>query len=426
MKANQSISSYFSKEHLTIDRVIFALYFLLSFCIPFYKKATPLLIIALAIVSLLRFILNKQSKLQRFSLLTGLSAILYLLFAAGLLYTEQIDKGLFDLQVKLAFIVFPIIILLSGTVLLTENRYQRVLTAFVAGAFASTFLCIGHATYISLTTHFTFDHFIYAELSFLLHPSYYAMYLNFAIIICILYLESHWKSVSSQKKAVIALLILYLTIIILFVNSKAGIIITAITFLIVLLRLVTVKRKYVLGGSVLLILFIATAIIWTKVPYVKSRFEGFIISVSSYDKGTKNSSEGTTERILVWKNAVKVMSENFPFGVGTGDVNASLTESYERHSFQEGVRRGLNAHNQYLQTAIAIGISGLLCLLFILGSLFRRGFQTQQGLVFYFALIITLNFLVESMLETQAGVVFVAFFVSFFSLKPSFAKDTNN
>jgi O-antigen ligase len=297
--------------------------------------------------------------------------------------------------------------------------------ALVAGAFASSLLCIGHATYISLSTHFTFDNFIYAQLSFLLHPSYYAMYLNLAVVVCMIHLEKKWNEISNSKKAAIASLILYLTIFILFVNSKAGILITAITFLIMLIRLMVVKRKYVLGGALLLLMFLAVAIVWTKVPYVKARFQGFLISVSSYNKDTKNSSEGTTERILVWQNAIIVALENMPIGVGTGDVNAALKESYEMNSFAEGAKRQFNAHNQYLQNTIAIGIPGLLCLLLILGTLFHRGLQSDQRLVFYFALIIALNFLVESMLETQAGVVFVAFFVSFFSLKPALVKETN-
>lgn len=426
MKAKRPFFSFSSKENLSLDKGIFFLFILLSFCIPFYKKVTPLIIVALAVLSLLRVIIIKQNKLQRFTLLSGSSIILYLLFVAGLLYTDQMDKGLFDLQVKLGFLIFPIIFFLSGSILLVENRYWKVLAAFVAGAFASTFLCIGHATYISLTTNFTFDHFIYAELSFLLHPSYYAMYLNLAIVICILYLEKNWSTISRPQKTTITVLILYLTVFILFVNSKAGIIITLITFLIVFIRLMVVKRKFILGSALLIVLFSSVAIVWTKVPYVKSRFQGFMISVSSYDKNIKDSREGTSGRILVWKNAFVVALEQLPLGAGTGDVNAVLKESYEKNSFTEGSKRAFNAHNQYLQTTIAIGIPGLLCLLLILGTLFHRGLQSGKRLVFYFALIIALNFLVESMLETQAGTVFTAFFISFFAMKENLPEKKQN
>jgi len=425
MKANRPFFSFFSKENLSLDNGIFLLFILLSFCIPFYKKVTPLIIVVLAALSIVRVIVNKKYKPQQFTLLSGLSSIFYFLFIAGLLYTEQIDKGLFDLQVKLVFLVFPIIFFLSGSILLVEKRFRKVLAAFVAGAFASTLLCIGHAAYISLTTYFTFDHFIYAELSFLIHPSYYAMYLNLALVICMLHLEKDGKVISWPRKAVVASLILYLTVFILFVNSKAGIIITFITFMMILIRLMVVKRKFVLGSVVLIVLFSSVAMVWTRVPYVKSRFQGFLISVSSYDRNMKNSSEGTSERILVWKNAYAVALEKLPFGAGTGDVNAALKECYEKNAFAEGSKRAFNAHNQYLQTTIAIGIPGLLSLLLILAILLRRGIQKDQGLIFYFALIVALNFLVESMLETQAGTVFTAFFISLFGMK-EISENKNN
>ena len=425
MKVKRPVFTFFSKENLSLDNGIFFLFILLSFCIPFYKKVTPLIIAALAALSIVRVIVNKKYKPQRFTLLFGLSTVFYFLFIVGLLYTEQLDKGFFDLQVKLAFLVFPIIFFLSGSTLLVENRYRKVLAAFVAGAYASTLLCIGHAAYISLTTYFTFDHFIYAELSFLLHPSYYAMYLNLAIVICMLYLEKNWKMISKLQKVIVASLILYLAIFILFVNSKAGIIITFITFLIILIRLIVVKRRIVLGSVILIVLIISAAFVWTSVPYVKSRFQGFLISVSSYDKNMTNSIDGTSERILIWKNACIVALEQLPFGAGTGDVNDVLKECYEKNSFAEGAKRAFNAHNQYLQTTIAIGIPGLLSLLLILAILFRMGIQKNQDLIFYFALIVTLNFMVESMLETQAGTVFTAFFISFFGMKDTSEHKTN-
>jgi hypothetical protein len=62
-----------------------------------------------------------------------------------------------------------------------------------------------------------------------------------------------------------------------------------------------------------------------------------------------------------------------------------------------------------------MGIAGfVLVLLFTLGTLVMA-IKRRQFVLFIFALIITLNFMVESMLQTSAGVLFFVFFSCFFA-----------
>jgi len=78
----------------------------------------------------------------------------------------------------------------------------------------------------------------------------------------------------------------------------------------------------------------------------------------------------------------------------------------------------LNAHNQYLQTMITLGIIGLIVLLLnlILPALYSM--EQKHYLYLVFLILIGFNLLFESMLETQAGVVFYAFFNAYlFAIK---------
>ena len=120
--------------------------------------------------------------------------------------------------------------------------------------------------------------------------------------------------------------------------------------------------------------------------------------------------------MLIWKNATEVGLENLPLGVGTGDVHQSLNSAYEKHHFTEGVAINLNTHNQYLQTLVAIGLPGILLLLFICVFLIVHGIRTRNGYIVLIMLILMGNFLVESMLETQAGIVFFAVIVCLYDM----------
>ena len=97
-------------------------------------------------------------------------------------------------------------------------------------------------------------------------------------------------------------------------------------------------------------------------------------------------------------------------GVGTGDVKDVLLQKYQEKGITNAYLLRLNAHNQYLQTTIALGILGLLV---VLGCLFLplyEALRQKNILVFLFILIVAFNLLVESMFERQAGIVFYSFF----------------
>ena len=72
----------------------------------------------------------------------------------------------------------------------------------------------------------------------------------------------------------------------------------------------------------------------------------------------------------------------------------------------------LNTHNQYLQTTIALGMVGFIILVLSLLAPLVQAIKKRNQLYVLFLLLFIINILVESMLETQAGVIFFAFFNS--------------
>ena len=81
---------------------------------------------------------------------------------------------------------------------------------------------------------------------------------------------------------------------------------------------------------------------------------------------------------------------------------------------KEAAERQLNCHNQFFETFLAIGFIGYLFLAAYFITGLYLGYKRKSFLYFVFTLICGAHFMVESMLETQAGVVFFAFFNSLF------------
>ena len=128
--------------------------------------------------------------------------------------------------------------------------------------------------------------------------------------------------------------------------------------------------------------------------------------------------ESTSTRIQVWSTTWNLIQKQPLLGTGTGDVKDELIKSYRASGFNFAADHQFNAHNQFLQSWLALGIFGL----FLLASLFIipivSFWRKKELLMIIFLVVSYFNLLVESMLEKQDGVVFFALFYSLFLLIP--------
>ena len=117
---------------------------------------------------------------------------------------------------------------------------------------------------------------------------------------------------------------------------------------------------------------------------------------------------------------MSIIKENFWTGVGTGDVTDRLHSLYQNENFNYALHKNLNAHNQFIQTFIAIGIVGFLLLIGLVVLPAVLALRNGEILFVSFLLISVLNFFAESVLEREAGIVWFSFFYSLFfcSVKP--------
>jgi len=388
----------FSKS--TFSHLKYNLYLLIAFALPLNKPIVPLLIILLLISWILEGdYKTKMSNLKdKFFLV---SCALYLVHLFGMLYTDNILNGSFDLEQKLSLIFFPILIFSESTI--DEQFISKVFKHFILGCLVGCIICISNAALHYYYSHTT-DSFFYVQFSCIMHPSYFALYIAFAS--CLLLFDN---SILGKTFYKIPITIFFLICIIL-LSSKSGIFSITIVFTVKFFHSFFIKKKY-LKSFITLICFLL--VVASLVLYFPKSTERMYSMVSSL-KSNKKSLNTTTERILIWKHSLNIIAAHPIIGVGTGDANDALAETYSASNETEMKERKFNAHNQFLQTSISLGIIGLLALIIpylmvIYFSVISKNINTAM-----FVLLALVNMLFEAMLETQAGVIFISFFLYLF------------
>lgn len=364
---------------------------LLIFLLPFEERLVPPLLVLFALTNLLgtKWSLRRTLFKERAKYIVAFSAI-YIIYALGLLHTSNMDEGLFDMEVKLSLFLVPWIVLTTDVV----NRFTvySYLSSFIAGIIIASAIDLVIAFYgFELTGDFGI--FYYQFLSFYLHPTYFAMYINLAIasVLVIIFHKTE------NPKWWHFLILFFLSIMVYQLSSRTGIITLFLLYLYAILYLIFKGEKqrrslYFIMGVLVLVVSIS----YSTTHYTQMQRE--------VDADNQESSFGV--RLSMWKSSKALVLDHFMFGVGTGDVNDELQKQFAKDGIKRAVRDNLNLHNQFLQTQVAVGIFGSLSLILML--VLPLWPSLRKGRLYYplFFMVLGINFLAESVLKTQAGVVF--------------------
>ena len=383
----------------SLERIETSIIVLFVFSLPFYNvslilnKVTPFLILIWAIISIIKFYLSKSS--FHFNIFFFILVGFYFLYGFGLLYSDNLNAGLLKMENKSSFLIIPILALLSASLYQKRKWY---LISFVISNFLASIICL----FIAIQD-FTYGNLYYTNFSYFLHPSYFALYVVFSIHIA-------WQFISTEKDMGIMLklslyaVMLYFAIIVYLISSKIGIISGVLSLSIILFHEFRTTYKFS-KRSIFLVVMIS---VFVYSGITNHRFRIFSENIQ------KTPTENTHTRFLIWQESLDVIEENIFFGQGTGDAQSALNTRYLSKGYLDAYEHQLNAHNQYLETFVSIGLIGfiMLLLLFILPVYYLKDHFEILSMVFLF--LIGFHLLFESMFERFWGIVFFAFFFSLF------------
>jgi len=146
---------------------------------------------------------------------------------------------------------------------------------------------------------------------------------------------------------------------------------------------------------------------------IRGRIYEFLMGYENYRQSENPTGSTIMQRLEFWKASLGLISDNWLYGVGTGDMNTAFHQQYEKMQTKLAPDQRWRSHNQFLSIFIGFGIFGLLWFLFAIGypPLKLRWYDDFFFLIFL--VIALLSMLTEDTIESQTGVTFFAFFYSF-------------
>lgn len=326
---------------------------------------------------------------------------LYIIHLAGLIGSDNINEAYYELDKKIPFLAAPWALACSSKVL--EKKCYLVLWSFVAGCILATLICFCYAVYNYIVSN-DLSYFEYHTFSEIIHlqPGYLAIYICFAISILIIGFTEN-----SNLWLLRVFVIGWLGLIVIILSARMQIIISSVIILVSIVRYF--KQSLIKTFFGLLFASVCLLIIIFSFPQNRYRLKEAI-------NPDPNRWGEQQIRGSIWPCAIETVSKSSYLGVGLGDVKDELERCYiERNytslTYWEGVR--FNAHNQYLETLVGLGVPGLLYFLTMLGYLFFLFKQNKSYLGYYLLFILMMSFLTESVLERQRGILVFATFIPF-------------
>lgn len=329
----------------------------------------------------------------------------FFLHAIGYFFSNNKSEALTAIEIKLSFLAFPILLFASNY---NELQVKKIVISFVSGCILVSVMCLFRVCFLYFFQDI--NAFFYSEFAYFMHPSYFAMYLVFALLIVMLFYPK-WLAHLSNLNIKIGFISVIFLVSIFLCSSKMGLI-TAFLLLPTTLFIILFNKGYkkmIIG--LILSLILGISITYKLFPSPFERLKVAFKVTASSQIIDKTDAESTAVRILIWKESIKLITENFWLGTTAGDANDKLIQSYQKEGLSGALIKKLNAHNQFLQTFIGTGFLGFVLLLIMTLFVTIYGFIKRNYILVLFSVLMICNFLVESMLQAQAGFIFFVFFL---------------
>lgn len=380
------------------------LLYAIALFIPLFPRLVPPLILILGLLSL--FTIFKGFSSLQMGEVPMVLLFLFFVFLLGMTYTENTDRGWFNVEVKLSLLAFPLAFF--GFKFLNTTNYNRTLKAFLIGTILAVTYCYLQSAYKVFWLDYPYYHFVTSRFSVLVHQSYFTLYIIFSMII-LLHLNWPLQVRSVYKVLRLVGLLLYFSLAVILSGSKTGFIMWVLIAVgITMLFLVRMRYKSIPILALAAVMSL-TGVVVQKAPVLQSRLVN-VLTVAQSDDVDPAAKESTAVRYLVYSSAWMAITSTPWYGTGTGDFQDVLDTIYEKQGYLQAAEKHLNAHNLFLQTWITVGVHGLMLILGLFILMFYYAIRSKDMVLLGFTSIFFIISLTESTFNVQAGVVFFSFF----------------
>jgi O-antigen ligase len=419
--------SFFLGKNLIqlLKQIQWVLLILVIVSLPFSVIPNSWLMIFLTLVSIIiitqgnnfKFLFKKKWKIL-------LLTTPFIFTVISLLYSPNIERGLFSIEKELSFLIFPIIFWTLHPI--STKKRTIILDIYIYTILAVALMCALNAIFLVQHNGSLIDdsklldreyyYFTYLHLSSIIgmNPIYLAMYVNFALFILMDFI------LIGRKRRRSILLFLFLSAFLLLLSSKINILFYLLFLPVTILTRIN-SNRIKLATLVSFLILIFFTIVFVK-P-VNDR----ILNINYFDyditEGHIGFWNGANLRLAIWSASVSPIQESWILGYGVGAEHDVLQKEYQESGFKIGLITGYNAHNQWISYALRFGlIFSIVSLVATLIIPAIQGWRYDYVLFVFIALLFS-NTLTEVVFSTQKGIVFFGFFFSLLIVKNVNAAD---
>jgi O-antigen ligase len=169
------------------------------------------------------------------------------------------------------------------------------------------------------------------------------------------------------------------------------------------LRLLVVRRRYVLGVLLLLCVAVAPIAAYHTMEGVRRRVAQTQDDLLRFQTGQDINDYSLSQRLAAWATAGELVRTHWLLGVGSGDVPLEMKRQYERRSFGLVLENQKLPHNQYLHHLLGGGVVALVLLLLLFILPLATGPAYQDPCLRHFLIAYGAALCFDSMFEVQYG-----------------------
>ena len=337
-----------------------------------------------------------------------IAVLLYLLVhVVALLWTADIESGLWTLKKQLKFLFIPIFMLF-----VKREHVKYYILAFLAsmslseiwsyGIFFQLLPLYGGATLIDpipLMSHITYNPFLAIAIYLL---SYYVLF-------------DH--SINRSKKVIYSFFIITMSINMFITGGRAGQVMY-FAMLVVLIFQYFPKNAFKASSASLFVLVITSSTFYLNSKIFSDRVDSAVTELSDYKNHTHSS---TGMRISSAINSWSIIKEHPVIGVGTGDYkNEFIKASIKNNLKLEDKLVIHNPHNMYVLILVQFGLLGLAAMLYLFYAQIKIAINSNEEFVKKIGIALPLLYLLIMLSDSylmvhMTGLLFI--FISSFVYK---------
>ena len=377
-------------KDLEINLLLISVFFLPLYQIPSY--------VCWAILLVMHFIRKKK-----FEMNWSVFWPFYLFFALhsiGVMLSNDLAAALMELMVKVPLVLFPLVLF----PVIQKDQIEKLKSVFTYGCLAQCLFVFSQAL-IQYSHSGSNAFFYYTMYTTYLHPTYFTLFLNIAFLFLIEKIFfKRYKSNAEIYFSVSMMIFFLLNIYLASARLSQMAVIISISFYIFLL----IRKKHFVIKSAFVLAALGVAVIAVISNNRFQQLKDFNRTIQNTDAEVSDTTyyNSTRGRIILLEAGFSVFKDHALIGTGLANYDRDFNGYLENHGYHYLADNYTGPHSQYLETAILLGIPGLLLVLYLyIGNIFRF-LKMRNYLAASFILIFTINGIGEYTFKASGILIF--------------------